>query len=162
MSSLTKTLVTHHYGIDPAKVEVVYNAIETNGSYDEERYKIHFLINPEHHWQQVSIHALSCFSMDAITALRAWQREQQSRPEEPVFPSTRGGPLGRDGVAYLLTKHVAAAQQRCPSLQSKRVTLHVLRHSAAMALLQSGVDSAVIAVARACTLSTGWRESSRA
>ena len=36
---------------------------------------------------------------DAITALRAWQREQQSRPEEPVFPSTRGGPLGRDGVA---------------------------------------------------------------
>jgi integrase/recombinase XerD len=52
---------------------------------------------------------------DAITALRAWQREQQSRPEAPVFPSTRGGPLGRDGVAYLLTKHVAAAQQRCPS-----------------------------------------------
>jgi len=83
---------------------------------------------------------------DVITALRAWQREQQSRPEEPVFPSTRGGPLGRDGVAYLLTKHVAAAQQRCPSLQSKRVTPHVLRHSAAMALLQSGVDSAVIAM----------------
>jgi integrase/recombinase XerD len=83
---------------------------------------------------------------DAITALRAWQREQQSRPEEPVFPSTRGGPLGRDGVAYLLTKHVAAAQQRCPSLQGKRVTPHVLRHSAAMALLHSGVDSAVIAM----------------
>jgi integrase/recombinase XerD len=83
---------------------------------------------------------------DAITALRAWQREQQSRPEEPVFPSTRGGPLGRDGVAYLLTKHVAAAQQRCPSLQGKRVTPHVLRHSAAMVLLHSGVDSAVIAM----------------
>jgi integrase/recombinase XerD len=36
---------------------------------------------------------------DAITALRAWQREQRNRPEEPVFPSTRGGPLSRDGVA---------------------------------------------------------------
>ena len=83
---------------------------------------------------------------DAITALRAWQREQQSRPEESVFPSTRGGPLGRDGVAYLLTKHVAAAQQRCPSLQGKQVTPHVLRHSAAMGLLHSGVDSAVIAM----------------
>ena len=83
---------------------------------------------------------------DAITALRAWQREQQSRPEEPVFPSTRGGPLGRDGVAYLLTKHVATAQQHCRSLQGKRVTPHVLRHSAAMALLHSGVDSAVIAM----------------
>jgi integrase/recombinase XerD len=52
---------------------------------------------------------------DAITALRAWQREQQSRPEEPVVPSTRGGALGRDGIAYLLAKHVASAQQHCPS-----------------------------------------------
>ena len=83
---------------------------------------------------------------DAINALRAWQREQQSRPEEPVFLSTRGGPLRRDGVAYLLTKYVAAAQQHCPSLQGKRVTPHVLRHSAAMTLLHSGVDSAVIAM----------------
>jgi glycosyltransferase involved in cell wall biosynthesis len=43
VSYLTKNLVTHHYGIDPAKVEVVYNAIETNGngSFDEEKYKIH-------------------------------------------------------------------------------------------------------------------------
>lgn len=43
VSSLTKNLITHHYGIDPSKVEVVYNAIETNGngSFDEEKYKIH-------------------------------------------------------------------------------------------------------------------------
>jgi site-specific recombinase XerD len=83
---------------------------------------------------------------DAITALRAWQRAQQSRPEKPVFPSTRGGPLRRDGVAYLLTKHAATAPQHCPSLHGKRVTPHVLRHSAAMTLLHSGVDSAVIAM----------------
>jgi len=83
---------------------------------------------------------------DVITALRAWQREQQSRPEAPVFPGTRGGPLGRDGVAYLLAKHVRAAQQHCPSLHGKRVSPHVLRHSAAMALLHSGVDCAVIAL----------------
>jgi integrase/recombinase XerD len=83
---------------------------------------------------------------DAITALRAWQRAPQSRPEGPVFPSTRGGPLGRDGVASLLTKHGAAAQPRCPALQGKRVTPPVLRHSAAMVLLHSGVDSAVIAM----------------
>jgi integrase/recombinase XerD len=83
---------------------------------------------------------------DTSAALRAWQREQQSRPEEPLFPSTRGGPLGRDGVAYLLAKHVATAQQHCPSLRGKRVSPHVLRHSAAMALLHSGVDSAMIAL----------------
>jgi integrase/recombinase XerD len=83
---------------------------------------------------------------DAIIALRAWQREQQGRPEAPVFPNARGGPLSRDGVAYLLANHVATAQQRCPSLQGKRVAPHVLRHSAAMALLHSGVDGAVIAL----------------
>jgi len=83
---------------------------------------------------------------DLITALRAWQRAQQSRPEAPVFPSTRGGPLSRDGVAYLLTKHVRAAQQQCPSLYGKRISPHVLRHSAAMALLHSGVDCAMIAL----------------
>jgi integrase/recombinase XerD len=52
---------------------------------------------------------------DTSAALRAWPRAQQSRPEEPLFPSTRGGPLGRDGVAYLLAKHVATAPQHCPS-----------------------------------------------
>ena len=83
---------------------------------------------------------------DTIAALRTWQREQQRRPEEPVFPSTRGGSLGRDGVACLLAKHVVTAQQHCPSLQGKRVSPHVLRHSAAMALLHSGVDCAVIAL----------------
>jgi integrase/recombinase XerD len=83
---------------------------------------------------------------DTITALRTWQRAQQSHPEAPGFPNARGGPLSRDGVAYLLTKHVPTAQQQCPSLQGKRVSPHVLRHSAAMALLHSGVDCAVIAL----------------
>jgi integrase/recombinase XerD len=83
---------------------------------------------------------------DAIAALRAWQREQQSRPEAPVFPTARGRPLSRDGVAYLLAKRVATAQQLCPSFRGKRISPHALRHSAAMALLHSGVDCAVIAL----------------
>ncbi len=43
VSYLTKNLITHHYGIDPGKVEVVYNAIESNGSpqIDPEQYSIH-------------------------------------------------------------------------------------------------------------------------
>jgi glycosyltransferase involved in cell wall biosynthesis len=43
VSYLTKNLVTHHYGIDPGKVEVVYNAIETNGNghaFDPAQYSI--------------------------------------------------------------------------------------------------------------------------
>jgi len=42
VSALTKNIIVHHYGIDPGKVEVVYNAIEINGNgFDEEKYKIH-------------------------------------------------------------------------------------------------------------------------
>jgi glycogen(starch) synthase len=43
VSYLTKNLITHHYGIDPGKVEVVYNAIEANGGnapFDGEQYTI--------------------------------------------------------------------------------------------------------------------------
>jgi site-specific recombinase XerD len=83
---------------------------------------------------------------DAISALRAWQREQPRDSLTPLFSTAGGTPLSRDAVAYLLAKHLAKARQHCPSLQGKRVTPHVLRHSAAMALLHSGIDSAVIAL----------------
>jgi len=83
---------------------------------------------------------------DVVAALRAWQREQHHDPHQPVFPNTRGQPLSRDGVAYLLAKHVMIAQRQCPSLTEKRVTPHTLRHAAAMELLQNGVDCAVIAL----------------
>jgi glycosyltransferase involved in cell wall biosynthesis len=42
VSALTKNIIVHQYGVDPSKVEVVYNAIEINGNgFDEEKYKIH-------------------------------------------------------------------------------------------------------------------------
>jgi glycogen(starch) synthase len=41
VSYLTKNVITSQYGVDPGKVEVVYNAIEANGSYDAEKYSIH-------------------------------------------------------------------------------------------------------------------------
>lgn len=84
---------------------------------------------------------------EAVAALRGWQREQaQGPPSAIVFPSTRGGALSRDAVADLLKKHLAQARQQCPSLVDKDITPHGLRHSAAMALLHSGVDCAVIAM----------------
>lgn len=83
---------------------------------------------------------------DAVTALRAWLRERQGDPADPVFPNQRGRSLSHDGLGYLLAKHLANAQARCPSLGKKRVTPHTLRHTAAMELLQNGVDRAVIAL----------------
>ena len=63
-----------------------------------------------------------------------------------LFPSTRGGPLSADGVQHLLARHVAQARKNCASLCKKRVSPHVLRHAAAMEVLQAGVDRAVIAL----------------
>ena len=61
-----------------------------------------------------------------------------------LFRNARGQPLTRDGVAYLLEKYTRAAAQHLPTLRTRRVTPHVLRHSCAVALLQSGMDITVI------------------
>lgn len=83
---------------------------------------------------------------DTVRVLRSWLREHQGQPTDPLFPNTRGEPLSHDGLAYLLAKHLSTAREHCPSLRKKRVTPHVLRHTAAMTLLQQGVDRAVIAL----------------
>jgi site-specific recombinase XerD len=65
-------------------------------------------------------------------------------PEHLVFRNARGGALSRDGVAYIIAKHVDAAAQKMPELRRRLVSPHVFRHSCAVALLQAGVDVTVI------------------
>ncbi|WP_447780057.1 tyrosine-type recombinase/integrase [Variovorax boronicumulans] len=65
-----------------------------------------------------------------------------------LFPSLHGGQFSPDGVQSLLAKHVGVASRTCPSLATKRVSPHVLRHSAATERLQAGVVSSVIALWR--------------
>lgn len=81
-----------------------------------------------------------------VAVLQAWLREPVRGNTQTLFPNARGGHLSADGVQYLLAKHTAVACKSCPSLQQKRVTPHVLRHTMAMELLQAGVDRAVIAL----------------
>lgn len=83
---------------------------------------------------------------ETVKVLEAWLRERRGRPEDPLFVSTRGGKLSRDAIERLVTKYAAAATRTCTSLKRKKVSPHVLRHSAAMELLQNGVDRSVIAL----------------
>lgn len=78
--------------------------------------------------------------------LKTWMAEQDGKPEDPLFPTRRHTALSRDAVAHLVDRHVATAAKRCESLATKQVSPHVLRHTCAMELLRSGVDSAVIAL----------------
>jgi site-specific recombinase XerD len=85
-------------------------------------------------------------SKQTVAVLHAWLREPARGDTHTLFPNARGGRLSADGVQYIVAKHTAVAGQTCPSLQQKRVTPHVLRHTTAMELLQAGVDRAVIAL----------------
>lgn len=82
----------------------------------------------------------------AVKVITAWLSEPRRAESAFLFPSLAGGRLSADAVQDLVTKHVAAACEQCPSLSRKRVTPHVLRHTAAMELLQAGVDRSMIAL----------------
>jgi integrase/recombinase XerD len=81
-----------------------------------------------------------------VAVLRVWLQERGSQPNQPLFPASRGRVLSRDAIALLTSKHADTARHRCPTLKSKTVSPHVLRHTAAMNLLHAGVDSTVIAL----------------
>jgi len=81
-----------------------------------------------------------------LVVLKAWLREPQRGDGNILFPSARGERLSVHGVQYLLNKHRMSASRVCPSLRDKRVTVHRLRHTTAMELLQGGVDRSVIAL----------------
>jgi integrase/recombinase XerD len=78
--------------------------------------------------------------------LRQWITERGGKPEDPLFPTRHGRPLSRYTVGLLVAKHTETAAADCPSLHTKRVTPHVLRHTAAMLWRAKGVDIATIAL----------------
>jgi site-specific recombinase XerD len=83
---------------------------------------------------------------DIIPILKSWLQEQDPDPGAPLFPGSRGGHLSADAVQRLVSKYVAVATTRYPSLAEKKITPHTLRHSTAMEMLRRGVDRSVIAL----------------
>jgi site-specific recombinase XerD len=81
-----------------------------------------------------------------VAVLRGWLAEQPGGPSDPLFPTRSGARLSHDAIERRLAGHLATARATCPSLSAKHVTMHTLRHTAAMRLLQAGVDVAVIAL----------------
>jgi site-specific recombinase XerD len=83
---------------------------------------------------------------ETTTALRAWLHEREGDPEDPLFSTRHGTQLRRQTVTLLIAKHAHTAAVQCPSIATKRVTPHTLRHTNAMLLQAERVDIATIAL----------------
>lgn len=80
------------------------------------------------------------------TVLKAWLHERGAVPDKPLFPTRTITRLSRDAVEHRLTIHLKNAARECPSLNTKPITMHTLRHTCAMRLLLAGNDITVIAL----------------
>lgn len=78
--------------------------------------------------------------------LKAWFAELATVGKQSAFPTRQGESLSRFAIHLLLQKAAKTAATTCHSLKKKQVSPHQVRHGTAMALLESGVDIAVIAL----------------
>jgi len=83
---------------------------------------------------------------DTTAVLEDWMNEPVRSKAKTLFPNARGGRLTADGVRYFLNNHIGAACETCPSLQTKKITPFILRHTTAIKLLQAGLDREKIAL----------------
>jgi integrase/recombinase XerD len=81
-----------------------------------------------------------------VSTMSTYLAERTTHPGTALFCGTHGQPLSRDALEHRLATHLATAATTHPSLTTKHVTMHTLRHTAAMALLAAGVDVSVIAL----------------
>lgn len=81
-----------------------------------------------------------------VAVLRVWLAERATQGDPPLFTTRTGRTLSRDALERRIATHAATAGRTCPSLRQKHISLHVLRHTAAMRLLHAGVDTSVIAL----------------
>jgi site-specific recombinase XerD len=77
---------------------------------------------------------------ETTSAVRAWLAVRGSFLSPELFLNAHGEPMTRSGFEYILRKHAETAARRCPSLSSKRISPHVLRHTCALTVLQATND----------------------
>jgi integrase/recombinase XerD len=81
-----------------------------------------------------------------VTTITRWLNERAGQPDDPIFPTSQGRRLSRDAIEHRINIHATTAGDHCATIAVKHVTCHVLRHTAAMRLLEAGVDTTVIAL----------------
>ena len=72
------------------------------------------------------------FTAHTVKVLREWMKERAASSADPLFVTTRGGPLSTDAVQWLVAKYAVTAAKQCPSIAAKTVSPHALRHTCAM------------------------------
>jgi len=77
---------------------------------------------------------------ETASAVRAWLTVRGEVRVPELFPNARNDAMTRAGFEYILRKHVHTAETRCPTLSSKRISPHVLRHTCALTILQATKD----------------------
>ena len=81
-----------------------------------------------------------------VAALKQWMKRIDQSPASPLLPNASGEPLTRSGVEHRLKRAVQIAAEKLPTLKTRSISPHTMRHTTAMHLLQSGVDLSVIAL----------------
>ncbi|MFH1007674.1 MAG: tyrosine-type recombinase/integrase, partial [Candidatus Latescibacterota bacterium] len=81
-----------------------------------------------------------------VKLLKSWLTHLSNDPENPLFPNARGKAMTRHGVEYRLGMAKRVAETQCTSLKEKHVSPHLVRHTTAIHLLQSGIDISAIAL----------------
>jgi site-specific recombinase XerD len=82
-----------------------------------------------------------------VAEVRAWLRLNPAlRGDAPLLPNREGQAMSRSNVVQRLELAVARAANQAPSILKKRISPHIIRHTTAMHLLQSGVPFNVIAL----------------
>ncbi len=90
-------------------------------------------------------HRITPLDRDTVRVLRNFISALPAATDV-LFPTRSGGTMSRDAFAVRLTQHAATGGHQCPSITGKNITPHVLRHTAAMRLLEAGIDTTVIAL----------------
>lgn len=77
---------------------------------------------------------------ETTLALRTWLAVRGTASVPELFFNARGEPMTRSGFEYILRKHARVAATSCPSIATKRISPHVLRHTCALTVLQATKD----------------------